>query len=92
MSLANTQEPLFLLNRSGNRLSHEGVVPYFDKAISLYRRAGFTDIMLSGDTDFSLTAEFDRWDDNDVRFVFGYDAMANLKSLADKCPAANTLN
>ena len=29
---------------------------------------------LRGDTDFSLTTEFDRWDTDGVRFVFGYDA------------------
>ena len=54
VSLANTGEPLFLKNRSGNRPSHEGVIPYFDKAIALCRRAGFRDILLRGDTDFAL--------------------------------------
>jgi hypothetical protein len=42
------------------------------------RQAGFKEIRLRGDTDFSLTTEFDRWDDDGVRFVFGYDARANL--------------
>ena len=74
VSLANTGEPLFLKNRSGNRPSHEGVIPYFDKAIALCRRAGFRDILLRGDTDFALTTAFDRWTDASVRFVFGYDA------------------
>ena len=63
VSLANTGEPLFLKNRSGNRPSHEGVIPYFDKAIALCRRAGFRDILLRGDTDFALTTAFDRWTD-----------------------------
>ncbi len=53
-------------------------VALYDRAIALCRQAGFTDILLRGDTDFSLTAEFDRWDDDGVRFVFGYDAKANL--------------
>ena len=88
VSLANTQEPLFLTNRSANRPSHEGVVPLFDKAVSLCREAGFTDILLRGDTDFSLTSELDRWDSNDVRFVFGYDAAPNLKTRADGHPEA----
>ncbi len=74
ISLANTGEPLFIVNRSGNRPSHEGAPAAFDKAIELCRRAGFTDILLRGDTDFSLTTELDRWDDAGVRFVFGYDA------------------
>jgi Transposase DDE domain group 1 len=74
VSLANTGEPLFIVNRSGNRPSHEGAPAAFDKAIELCRRAGFSDILLRGDTDFSLTTELDRWDDAGVRFVFGYDA------------------
>lgn len=83
VSLANTGEPLFIKNRSGNRPSHEGVVPYFDMAIAMCRRAGFETIMLRGDTDFSLTKHFDRWDDDGVLFVFGYDAKQNLTAHAD---------
>ena len=78
VSLANTKEPLYLGLKGANRPSHEGVVDYYDRAIVLCRQAGFTDIRLRGDTDFSLTAEFDRWDEDGVRFVFGYDAKANL--------------
>ncbi len=88
VSLANTQEPLYLLNRPGNRPSHEGVIPLFDKAITLCRAGGFEDILLRGDTDFSQTSEFDRWDDDGVRFVFGYSAMKNLRNLADLRPQA----
>ena len=88
VSLANTQEPLFITNRGANRPSHEGVVPLFDKAIDLCREAGFSDILLRGDTDFSLTAELDRWDSNGVRFVFGYDAAPRLKTCADGHPEA----
>lgn len=84
VSLANTGEPLYLENRSGNRPSHEGVVPLFDKAIALCRTAGFRDVLLRGDTDFSLTSEFDRWDEDGVRFIFGYDAIPKLKGLADE--------
>ena len=87
VSLANTGEPLFLLNRGGNRPSHEGVVPYFDKSIALCRRAGFEDVLLRGDTDFSLTANFDRWTDDGVRFVFGFDANAKAKAWADAGPS-----
>lgn len=78
VSLANTQEPLFLFNRSGARPSHEGAELLFDEAIALVRRAGFRDVLLRGDTDFSLTRHLDRWDDDGVRFVFGYDAHANM--------------
>ena len=78
VSLANTQEPLYLGLLGANRPSHEGVIDYYDRAIALCRQAGFHEIRLRGDTDFSLTTEFDRWDDDGVRFVFGYDAKANL--------------
>ena len=78
VSLANTKEPLYLGLLGANRPSHEGVIDYYDRAIALCREAGFTAIRLRGDTDFSLTAEFDRWDSDGVRFVFGYDAKANL--------------
>jgi hypothetical protein len=83
VSLANTGEPLFIVNRSGNRPSHEGVVPKYDAAIDLCRRGGFQDILLRGDTDFAMTADFDRWDEDGVRFIFGYDARQNVVALAD---------
>jgi hypothetical protein len=83
VSLANTQEPLYLGLRGANRPSHEGVIDYYDRAIALCRQAGFHEIRLRGDTDFSLTTELDRWDDDGVRFVFGYDARANLIQRAE---------
>jgi hypothetical protein len=83
VSLANTKEPLYLGLLGANRPSHEGVVGYYDRAIALCRQAGFTEIRLRGDTDFSLTAEFDRWDEDGVKFVFGYDAKANLIKRAE---------
>lgn len=78
VTLANTGEPLFLVNRSGNRPSHEGAPAYFDRAITLCRRAGFEKILLRGDTAFSQTAYLDGWDDQGVRFVFGYDANRSM--------------
>lgn len=86
VSLANTSEPLFLINRSGNRPSHEGAAEVFDEAIALCREAGFTDVLLRGDTAFSLTKNFDRWTDDGVRFVFGYNAAPSLKTRADGLP------
>ena len=83
VSLANTREPLFLVNRSGNRPSAEGSATYLDKAIALCRQGGFTDILLRGDTDFSQTQHLDRWTDAGVRFVFGYDVRKSLKKRAD---------
>jgi hypothetical protein len=86
VTLANTGEPLFVVNRSGNRHSHDGAAAVLDKAVALCRRAGFRDILLRGDTDFSQTRELDRWDADGVRFIFGYDAMATMRQLADGVP------
>jgi hypothetical protein len=88
ISLAHTAEPLYLINRPGNRPSHEGAAAALDKMIGLCRRAGFRRITLRGDTDFTQTKHLDRWDESgDVRFLFGIDARANLKALADDLPA-----
>lgn len=76
VSLANTAEPLFIVNRSGNRPSHEGAPAVLDRAIELCRRAGFRNILLRGDTDFTMAAHLDRWTEAGVGFVFGYDANA----------------
>ena len=78
VSLANTGEPLFIKNRSGNRPSSEGASGYLDRAVALCRRAGFKDVLLRGDTDFSQTRHLDRWHQDGVRFVFGYSAHKNL--------------
>jgi hypothetical protein len=86
VSLANTAEPLFIYNRSGNRPSHEGAIGYFDRSIELCRKAGFKDILLRGDTDFALTAAFDRWNENNVRFVFGFDSNKTMRTRADGAP------
>ena len=83
ISLANTSEPLFIVNRSGNRPSHEGAPEYFARAVALCRRAGWQDVLLRGDTDFSQTKYFDRWDADGVRFVFGYDASQPMVARAD---------
>jgi hypothetical protein len=86
ISLANTGEVLYLVNRSGNRPSHEGAAQWLDQAVALCRRAGFGKVRLRGDTDFTQSGELDRWDAAGVGFVFGIDAMANLRRLADELP------
>src|SRR3954449_10488081 len=88
ISLANTAEPLYLVNRGGNRPSHDQAADPLDKMIALCRRAGFPRITLRGDTDFTQTRHLDRWDEpGDIRFVFGIDAMPNLVALAKDLPA-----
>ena len=83
VSLANTQEPLFLVNRGGNRPSSERASERLDQAVELCRRSGFKKVTLRGDTDFSQTKHLDRWDEQEVEFVFGMPAMKNLVEIAD---------
>jgi hypothetical protein len=86
VSLANTGEPLFLVNRSGNRPSHEHADVYLDKAVALCRRGGFRKVTIRGDTKFTQTKHLDRWDQDRIRFLFGMDARDNLKDLAERLP------
>jgi predicted ATPase len=89
LSLAETGEVLRLVNRSGNRPSHEGAAAEVDRYVWLCYKAGFDLIVLRGDTAFAQTEHLDRWDGvANVRFVFGYDAMANLIASAEKLPAS----
>jgi hypothetical protein len=87
VSLANTAEVLSLINRSGNRPSHEGAAAEVDRAIRVCFDGGFKRVRLRGDTDFSQTKHLDRWsDDPRVTFIFGLDATANRDFLADELP------
>ena len=81
ISLANTQEALFIVNRPGNRPSHEGAGEYLDRAAWLVSQA-FRRVCYRGDTDFSLTVNFDRWHDGGKLFAFGFDAMPKLVEIA----------
>jgi Transposase DDE domain group 1 len=87
LSLAETGEVLWLVNRSGNRPSHEGAASAVNRVVSLCRGAGFRKVLLRGDTDFSQSEHLDRWDAEGTLFVFGFDATPNLKGLADDLPA-----
>ena len=87
VSLANTGEVLRLVNRWGNRPSHEGAAVEVDHALDLCFRGGFPAVLLRGDTDFSQTEHLYHWDaDPRIRFIFGYDATANLRALAADLP------
>jgi hypothetical protein len=89
LTLANTGEVLRLINRSGNRPSHEGAPALFDECIALCRAAGFAKTVLRGDTDFSQTQHLDRWhEQGDVNFVFGLDETAGKNIDADNLPNA----
>jgi hypothetical protein len=86
VSLAGTREVLSLVNRPGNRPSHEGAAAEADRAAALCRRAGFRSIVFRGDTDFSQTEHLDRWNADGITFYFGYDALPNLKRIAEDLP------
>ena len=88
LTLANTGEVLGLVNRPGNRPSHEGAAAEVDRALAVCFRGGFRSVRLRGDTDFSQTEHLDRWtDDPRVSFIFGYDATPKLKGIAEDLPA-----
>jgi hypothetical protein len=87
VSLANTGEVLSIVNRSGNRPSHEGGAAEADRAIRLCRGAGFRGILLRGDSDFTQTEHLDRWDAEGVKFVFGMDVKIGLQIQADDLPS-----
>ncbi len=40
-------------------------------------------MLLRGDTAFSQTTYFDRWDDDGLRFIVGYDASAPMMERAE---------
>ncbi len=86
VSLANTQEPLFVVNRSGNQTSSSGAAAYFNQAAALCLQGGFKSIRFRGDTDFSQTAHLDDWDNRQIVFNFGIAAMPNLVDIAETLP------
>ena len=81
VSLANTGEVLYLVNRSGNTPSHTDAAEWIDKAIA-HVQPHAPRVCVRGDTDFSLTAHFDRWAQK-VDFLFGMDANRALRTRAE---------
>ena len=89
VSLANTGEVLSILNRSGNRPSHEGAAAEVNRAMKVCLEGGFRQVLLRGDTDFSQTKHLDGWNaDPRVQFIFGLDQTAAKHVLADDLQAA----
>jgi hypothetical protein len=88
LTLANTGEVLSIVNRPGNRPSHEGAAALVDQTLPVCFRGGFRRALLRGDTKFSQSEHLDRWDDDPrVRFLFGFEALPNLKAIAEDLPA-----
>jgi hypothetical protein len=86
VSLANTKEVLYVVNRPGNAVSHHNAAGWIDKAIDLVE-PHTPRICVRGDTDFSLTANFDRWAEK-VDFIFGMDCNATMRKHAEALPEA----
>ncbi|WP_320040336.1 hypothetical protein [uncultured Desulfobacter sp.] len=72
VSLDKIWEPLYIINRSGNAPSHLGSARWVVKALDLLE-CSFEKLYVRGDTDFSLTTNFDKWDQC-CTFIFGMDA------------------
>jgi hypothetical protein len=78
---------LSLVNRPGNRPSHEGAAAEVDRCLKVCFAGGFRRVLLRGDTDFSQTEHLDRWNaDGRIQFIFGYDNCPNLVDMAEKLP------
>ena len=85
VSLANTNEVLYLVNRPGNAVSHQDSVEWIDRALKLVSpHAG--SVTVRGDTDFTNTDQLDRWDAQGTRFILGMDAHAKVVGLAEELP------
>jgi hypothetical protein len=86
VSLANTGEVLYTANRPGNAPSHAGAPWFLDQAADRLLTGGFQRVRFRGDTDFSLTENFDRWTDESLEFVFGMDANPSFVKRAENLP------
>jgi len=82
ISLHNSREPLYIVNRPANAPSHKGSAPWINKSLDLVC-SHFKKVQLRGDTDFSLTQHLDKWDER-CTFIFGVDAMPNLVKIASQ--------
>ena len=87
VSLANTHEVLYLQNRPGHSASHSGSVEWIDRAVKLVGQVAGT-VTIRGDTDFTHTAQLDRWDEAGRYFVLGMDAHPKVVQLAEALPAS----
>jgi hypothetical protein len=86
VSLGNTKEVLYLVNRPGQSASHSGSVEWIDRAADLVEPVAGT-VTIRGDTDFTHTAHLDRWDEAGRRFILGMDAHPKVVGLAEALPA-----
>ena len=83
VTLANTKEVLYLVNRPGNSASHSGSVEWIDRAVELVMKVAGT-VTIRGDTDFTNTAHLDGWEQQGLKFILGIDAHEKLVKIADE--------
>jgi hypothetical protein len=76
---------LYLVNRPGQAASHSGSVEWIDRAVDLVGEVAGT-VTIRGDTDFTHTAQLDRWDGAGRHFILGMDAHPKVVGLADQLP------
>src|SRR6266436_2024820 len=82
VSLANTKEVLYVVNRPGNAASHQDSVRWINRAVALVKPVAGR-ITLRGDTDFTHTAQLDGWDTEGLFFLLGMDAHPKVVQLAE---------
>jgi hypothetical protein len=87
ITLSNTKEVLYVVNRPGNAASHKGSVEWIDRAVELVSQVAGT-VTIRGDTDFTHSAHLDRWDAKGRKFIVGMDAHPKVVKLADELPAS----
>ena len=87
VSLANTKEVLYLVNRPANAASHSGSVEWIDRAVALVMPVAGK-VTIRGDTDFTNTAQLDRWDEEGLKFILGMDAHEKLVKIANELAAS----
>jgi hypothetical protein len=81
VTLANTREVLYLMNRPGNTPSCVDAARWIARAVERVSKF-FKKVTVRGDTDYSMTTYLDELD-RQAKFVLGYDAKQNLIVQAD---------
>jgi hypothetical protein len=82
ISLANTGQPLAIVNRPGNAPSAQDAAQYLDKTSEAMLEV-FERVLMRADTDFSQSKHLDGWHESGRRdFVFGFDACPALVAKA----------
>ena len=76
------RQVLYAINRPANVASHQDSVRWIDRAIEVVKPFAGR-ITLRGDTDFTHTAQLDRWDESGIGFILGLDAHPKAVGLAE---------